>query len=55
MDALTREPADVVTRPRTRRWLMAVLCALVLAGIGYAIWFWPAESTRPGGAESQCQ
>ena len=46
MDALTREPADVVTRPRTRRWLMAVLCALVLAGIGYAIWFWPAESTR---------
>jgi multidrug efflux system membrane fusion protein len=47
MDALTREPADVVTRPRTRRWLMAVLCALVLAGIGYAIWFWPADSTRP--------
>jgi multidrug efflux system membrane fusion protein len=46
MDALTREPADVVTRPRTRRWLMAVLCALVLVGIGYAIWFWPAESTR---------
>jgi membrane fusion protein, multidrug efflux system len=46
MDALTREPADVVTRPRTRRWLMAVLCALVLAGIGYAIWFWPAESTK---------
>ncbi len=46
MDALTREPADVVTRPRTRRWLMAVLCALVLAGIGYAIWFWPADSTR---------
>jgi multidrug efflux system membrane fusion protein len=45
MDALTREP-EVVTRPRTRRWLMAALCVLVLAGIGYSIWFWPSGSTN---------
>ena len=44
MDSLTREPADLMTRPRSRRWLMAVLCLLVIAGIGYAIWFWPAGS-----------
>jgi membrane fusion protein, multidrug efflux system len=49
MDALIREPADVVTRPRTRRWLMVALCVLVLAGIGYTIWFWPADSTRQPG------
>ena len=44
MDSLTREPADLMTRPRSRRWLMVVLCVLVIAGIGYAIWFWPAGS-----------
>jgi membrane fusion protein, multidrug efflux system len=45
MDILTREvPADLTTRPRSRRWLMVVLCMLVVAGIGYAIWFWPAGS-----------
>src|SRR3954452_23483145 len=42
MDSLTREPADLVTRPRARRWVVAVLSLLVIAGIGYAIWFWPA-------------
>lgn len=42
MDSLTREPADLLIRTRSRRWLMAVLCLLVAAGIGYAIWFWPA-------------
>jgi multidrug efflux system membrane fusion protein len=45
MDSLTREPADLRTRTRSRRWLMTALCVLVLAGIGYAIWFWPARST----------
>jgi membrane fusion protein, multidrug efflux system len=44
MDSLTREPADLATRPRSRRWLMAVLCLLVMVGIGYSIWFWPAGS-----------
>jgi membrane fusion protein, multidrug efflux system len=44
MDSLTREPVDVATRSRSRRWVMAVLCLLVVAGIGYAIWFWPAGS-----------
>ena len=45
MDSLTREPADLMTaRRRSRRWLMVVLCLLVVAGIGYAIWFWPAGS-----------
>jgi multidrug efflux system membrane fusion protein len=46
MDSLTREPVDIATRPRSRRWLMTVLCLLVIAGIGYAIWFWPS-----GGAD----
>lgn len=47
MDILTREPADLITqhKSRPRRWLVAVLCVLVLAGIGYAIWFWPSGST----------
>jgi multidrug efflux system membrane fusion protein len=44
MDSLTREPLDVMARARSRRWVMAVLCLLVIAGIGYAIWFWPAGS-----------
>ena len=44
MDSLTREPVDLATRPRSRRWLMVLLCLLVVAGIGYAIWFWPAGS-----------
>jgi membrane fusion protein, multidrug efflux system len=49
MDTLTREAADVATRSRSRRWVMAVLCALVIAGIGYAIWFWPAGSGGQAG------
>lgn len=44
MDALTREPVDLTARSRSRRWLMVVLCLLVIAAIGYAIWFWPAGS-----------
>jgi membrane fusion protein, multidrug efflux system len=43
MDALTREPAEVQVRRRPRSWVMAVLCLLVLAAIGGAIWFWPAS------------
>jgi multidrug efflux system membrane fusion protein len=43
MDALTREPADLVTRRRPRVWLTALLCLLVAAGLIYVIWFWPAS------------
>jgi membrane fusion protein, multidrug efflux system len=44
MDALTREPADVRTRHRSRVWLTAVLCLLVVAAIVYVVRFWPAGS-----------
>lgn len=44
MDALTREPVEVRPRKRTRRWLMVLLCLLVVAAIGAAIWLWPAGS-----------
>ena len=47
MDLLIRESADLQTRTRSRRWLMALLCLMVIAGIGYATWFWP------GGAANQ--
>jgi multidrug efflux system membrane fusion protein len=49
MDSLTREPADLQTRPRGRRWLMVVLCLLLVVGIGYTAWFWPHGSGGPGG------
>ena len=51
MDSLTREPVDLRTRPGSRRWLMGLLCLLVIAGIGYAIWFWPASSMREAGRD----
>jgi multidrug efflux system membrane fusion protein len=51
MDTLTREPVELRTRPRSRRWLMALLSLLVLAGIGYAIWFWPAGSGQQAGRD----
>jgi membrane fusion protein, multidrug efflux system len=48
MDVLTREP--VLTRPRSRlrRWSMVLLCLLIAAAIGWAIWFFPsgAGSTK---------
>jgi membrane fusion protein, multidrug efflux system len=44
MDSLTREPVELLTRSRSRRWLMLGLCLLAVAGIGYAIWFLPAGS-----------
>jgi membrane fusion protein, multidrug efflux system len=47
MDLLTREPADLTGSVRSRRWLVPLLCLLVIVGVGYAIWFWP------GGAANQ--
>lgn len=52
MDVVTRdlpktETAEPVRRRRGRRWLMALLCLLALAAIGYMIWFWPAKSSNP--------
>jgi multidrug efflux system membrane fusion protein len=41
MDALTREPVIAPSPNRTRRWLLALLCVLVTAGIGAGIWLWP--------------
>lgn len=41
MDALTREPVIAPPTSRTRRWVGALLCLLVTAGIGAAIWLWP--------------
>jgi multidrug efflux system membrane fusion protein len=41
MDALTREPMLAPSASRTRRRLWALLCVLVTAGIGAAIWLWP--------------
>ena len=41
MDALTREPVLAPPISRTRRWMVALLCVLVTAGLGAAIWLWP--------------
>jgi multidrug efflux system membrane fusion protein len=46
MDSLTREPIDLLTRTRSRRWIMAVLCALLVVGIGYVIWFWTGSAAN---------
>ena len=43
MDALTREPDLAPPASRTRRWLWALLCVLVTAALGVAIWFWPVS------------
>jgi multidrug efflux system membrane fusion protein len=53
MDALTREPIEVRSRPRTGRVVAILLSVLALAGIVYTVWFWPATApeqpaTRPG-------
>jgi multidrug efflux system membrane fusion protein len=42
MDTLTREPIRTRAGSRLRRWGMVGLCLLVVAAIGYAIWFFPA-------------
>jgi multidrug efflux system membrane fusion protein len=55
MDAMTRE-REATTRPRRRllrRGVEALLCLLVLAGIAYAIWLWPAQQARQNGATAQ--
>ena len=49
MDALTRETdarGPVVARPssRARRAVMVLLCLLVVAGMVYAVWFWPGRA-----------
>ena len=44
MDALTREPVIAPSASRTRRWLLALLCVVVTAGIGAAIWLWPVAA-----------
>jgi multidrug efflux system membrane fusion protein len=51
MDVLTREP--VLTRPssRLRRWGMLLLCLVVVAAIGWAIWFFPAGGPSTKGRE----
>jgi membrane fusion protein, multidrug efflux system len=41
MDALTREPVLAPPTRRTRRWMAALVCVVVTAGIGVAIWRWP--------------
>ena len=46
MDTLTREPLQTLTRRnRLRGWGMVVLCLLVVAAIGWAIWFFPNAGT----------
>ena len=44
MDSLTREPADLMTPPAIPPLADGRAVVLVIAGIGYAIWFWPAGS-----------
>lgn len=45
MDALSREPVEVDTPPRTRgrigRIIAALLSVAVIGGIVYTVWFWP--------------
>ncbi|MFL5336742.1 MAG: efflux RND transporter periplasmic adaptor subunit [Geminicoccaceae bacterium] len=40
---------SVRNRPALRRGVMAALCLLVLAGIGWAVWFWPHRSGNGAG------
>jgi multidrug efflux system membrane fusion protein len=42
--AVVRERPPARTRSALRRGVSALLCLLVLAGIAWAIWFWPARS-----------
>jgi len=46
MDSLTRAPADLLTRGRSRRWVMVLLCVLLVLGIGYALFFWTGGSSN---------
>ncbi|HUB16748.1 MAG TPA: efflux RND transporter periplasmic adaptor subunit [Acetobacteraceae bacterium] len=46
MDSLTREPAALSARGRSRPWLMTALCLLVVAAIAGAVWFWPPGTIK---------
>jgi len=46
MDSLTRAPADLLTRGRSRRWVMVLLCVLLVLGIGYALFFWTGGNSN---------
>ena len=47
MQVITREPAGSKARFALRRGVVVLLCLLMAAAIGWAIWFWPARSGRP--------
>lgn len=51
MDIGSRDDITLAPRPRTRRSraVMSVLTVLLLAGIGAAIWLWPASKTARRG------
>ncbi len=53
MDIGTRDAITLEDRPRTRRSRLVVglVSVLLLAGIGAAIWLWPAGKTSPGKAD----
>jgi multidrug efflux system membrane fusion protein len=51
MDALTREPVIAPPTSRSRRWAWALLCLLVTAGIGAAIWLWPVAPPDKSAAQ----
>lgn len=42
MDALTQEPVRTRPRSRVRGWAMILLCVIVVAAIGWAVWFFPS-------------
>ena len=53
MDALTRDTVQTRSRFRPRGWVMALLCLLVVAAIGWAIWFFPSGSPSPKGRDRE--
>ena len=50
MDVLTRDPVLARPRSRLRGWGMGLACLLVVAAIGYAIWFFPSAAPPPRNA-----
>jgi multidrug efflux system membrane fusion protein len=51
MDAMTREPVRTARRPRLRGAGMVLLCLLVVAAIGWAIWFFPSAPPSTKGKD----
>ncbi len=51
MDVLTRDPVQTRSRSRLRRSGMILLCLLVVAAIGWAIWFFPSAGTSTKGRD----